>query len=176
MWQGAWAWRGRPDETAPKSRDFQTRPPPIHARAMRTRTREVRGNAATRNSCAFANSELRRPLERPPPGASVEVQGIEPCLERPPGSAFADVAAIFQPLPGEHPARKAFADGSDSIQLTHLVRDHPELVEPLKKHGSPPTIACCGGRAGTSGHKGRGPNKVSSVQPETTCGPTVAKI
>lgn len=85
-------------------------------------------------------------------------------LSTPRDSTFATFVSTFNP--------RSF----HSIQLTHLVRDHPELVEPLKKHGSPPTIACCGGRAGTSGHKGRGPNKVSSVQPETTCGPTVAKI
>lgn len=44
----------------------------------------------------------------------------------------AEVSALLDQLPTEHPARQAFAAGADAIRLTHLVLDHPQLIEPLK--------------------------------------------
>jgi hypothetical protein len=41
----------------------------------------------------------------------------------------ADVAAILAALPDQHPARVAYADGADTIRLTHLVPG--ELVDSL---------------------------------------------
>ena len=40
-----------------------------------------------------------------------------------------DVAAVLATLPDDHPARAAYAEGADTIRLTHLVS--AELVEPL---------------------------------------------
>ena len=40
-----------------------------------------------------------------------------------------DVAAILAALPEDHPARAAYAEGEDTIKLTHLVP--AELVKPL---------------------------------------------
>ncbi len=45
----------------------------------------------------------------------------------------AEVAALLAVLPPEHPAREACARGTDTIALTHLVADRPELVEALKQ-------------------------------------------
>lgn len=42
------------------------------------------------------------------------------------------VAALLSALPREHAARSAFAAGLDTIRLTHLVADRPDLVEALK--------------------------------------------
>ena len=41
-----------------------------------------------------------------------------------------DVAAILAALPEDHPARAAYAEGADTIRLTHLVPS--ELVGALK--------------------------------------------
>ncbi len=45
----------------------------------------------------------------------------------------ADVATILGVLPDEHPARVAYACGTGTLELTHLVADRPELVEELKE-------------------------------------------
>lgn len=45
----------------------------------------------------------------------------------------AALAAALETLPADHPARAAYADGADTISLTHLVADRPELVEALKE-------------------------------------------
>src|SRR5689334_18361328 len=45
----------------------------------------------------------------------------------------ADVAAALSELPDDHPARAAYCEGhnSDSISLTHLVGDRPDVVARL---------------------------------------------
>ena len=45
----------------------------------------------------------------------------------------AAVAALLDALPPEHAARGAFDGVLDTIALTHLVADRPELVERLKE-------------------------------------------
>jgi hypothetical protein len=40
-------------------------------------------------------------------------------------------AAILAELPTDHPARIAFAEGKDTIALTHLVSDRKDLVKHL---------------------------------------------
>jgi hypothetical protein len=45
----------------------------------------------------------------------------------------AAITAALEQLPADHPALKAFADGADTIALTHLVAGRPELVEALKE-------------------------------------------
>ena len=42
-----------------------------------------------------------------------------------------DVAAALAPLPAGHAARLAYAEGLGTIALTHLVREHPVIVEAL---------------------------------------------
>jgi hypothetical protein len=42
-----------------------------------------------------------------------------------------DPAAALQNLPTDHPARLAYSGGLDTIALTHLVREHHEIVEAL---------------------------------------------
>ena len=44
----------------------------------------------------------------------------------------AAITAALKALPADHPARQAYAEGADTIRLTHLVADDPELVEALK--------------------------------------------
>jgi len=43
-----------------------------------------------------------------------------------------DVRSILAALPEDHPARVAYSGGADTIRLSHLVADRPELVEGLK--------------------------------------------
>lgn len=43
----------------------------------------------------------------------------------------AAVAAALERLPPDHRARAAYAEGLDTIALTHLVADRPELVVAL---------------------------------------------
>jgi hypothetical protein len=45
----------------------------------------------------------------------------------------AAITAALESLPAEHQARTAFAEGADTIALTHLVADRPDLVEALKQ-------------------------------------------
>lgn len=45
----------------------------------------------------------------------------------------AAVTAALELLPADHPARVAYQDHADTIALTHLVADRPELVEALKE-------------------------------------------
>ena len=45
----------------------------------------------------------------------------------------AAVTAALEQLPADHPARVAYQDHADTITLTHLVADRPELVEALKE-------------------------------------------
>ena len=42
----------------------------------------------------------------------------------------ADIREALASLPDQHPARAAYADGADTIKLTHLVP--AEFIEPLK--------------------------------------------
>jgi hypothetical protein len=55
--------------------------------------------------------------------------------EKPPDmrdpNEHADVWAALQDLPPDHPARGAYSEGVDTITLTHLVRERPEIVEAL---------------------------------------------
>jgi hypothetical protein len=55
--------------------------------------------------------------------------------EKPPdmrdSDEHADVSAALQGLPPDHPARRAYSKGVDTITLTHLVRERPEIVEAL---------------------------------------------
>lgn len=44
----------------------------------------------------------------------------------------AAILAALADLPPEHPARVAYADGVDTIALTHLVADRPATLEALK--------------------------------------------
>jgi hypothetical protein len=44
----------------------------------------------------------------------------------------AAITAALEQLPADHLAYKAFAEGADTIALTHLVADRPELIEALK--------------------------------------------
>lgn len=44
----------------------------------------------------------------------------------------AAIAAALEKLPLAHAARLAHAEGADTIHLTHLVAEGPELVEALK--------------------------------------------
>jgi len=44
----------------------------------------------------------------------------------------ADVSALLGVLP-VHPAREAYARGTGTLELTHLVADRPELIEELKE-------------------------------------------
>jgi hypothetical protein len=60
----------------------------------------------------------------------------------------AEVAAALSELPEDHPARVAYLDYVDTIALTHLVADRPELVEALKKA----YIASCGRLLRSGGH------------------------
>lgn len=43
----------------------------------------------------------------------------------------AAVAAALQALPADHAARRAFAEGVDTIALTHLVPGYPEVRDAL---------------------------------------------
>lgn len=43
----------------------------------------------------------------------------------------AAVQGLLAALPGDHPVRVAYAHGSGTIALTHLVADHPELASAL---------------------------------------------
>lgn len=43
----------------------------------------------------------------------------------------ATVARILAVLPDDHPARQALRAGADTVALTHLVADRPELVAAL---------------------------------------------
>ncbi len=45
----------------------------------------------------------------------------------------AEVAAVLSQLSYDHPARRAYlaAEASDSIALSHLIRDRPDLVKQL---------------------------------------------
>jgi hypothetical protein len=45
----------------------------------------------------------------------------------------AAITAALEQLPADHPARVAYLDHADTIALTHLVADRPELVEALKE-------------------------------------------
>lgn len=45
----------------------------------------------------------------------------------------AEITALLASLSEDHPARVAYADGADTITMTHLVADRPELVDGLKK-------------------------------------------
>ncbi len=45
----------------------------------------------------------------------------------------AAVTAALEQLPADHPARVAYLDHADTIALTHLVADRPELVDALKE-------------------------------------------
>ncbi|HVB48966.1 MAG TPA: hypothetical protein VNF69_11305 [Burkholderiales bacterium] len=45
----------------------------------------------------------------------------------------AEVAALLAVLTSGHPAREACARGADTIALTHLLADRPDLVEALKQ-------------------------------------------
>lgn len=45
----------------------------------------------------------------------------------------ADVAAVLEELPADHPGRDAYAGSAGTLGLTHLVADRPELVERLKE-------------------------------------------
>lgn len=45
----------------------------------------------------------------------------------------AEIAALLEQLPAEHPAREAYGRGVTTIELTHLVADRVELVDGLKK-------------------------------------------
>jgi hypothetical protein len=40
----------------------------------------------------------------------------------------AAITAVLEQLPADHPARLACLDHTDTIALTHLVADRPELV------------------------------------------------
>jgi hypothetical protein len=44
---------------------------------------------------------------------------------------YAAVAAAVELLPTDHPARKAFAEGVDTIALTHLCSGYPDVIEAL---------------------------------------------
>jgi hypothetical protein len=70
----------------------------------------------------------------------------------------AEVAAVLSELPEDHPARIAHYSGareaSDSIQLTHLVKERPDLVQRLTKgylaHGMRINLGTqCSARLGT---------------------------
>jgi hypothetical protein len=43
------------------------------------------------------------------------------------------ITAALEQLPADHPARVAYLEHADTIALTHLVADRPELVEALKE-------------------------------------------
>jgi hypothetical protein len=43
----------------------------------------------------------------------------------------ADVWAALKGLPPDHPARRAYSEGADTITLTHLVRERRDIVEAL---------------------------------------------
>ncbi|TMC55026.1 MAG: hypothetical protein E6J20_01255 [Chloroflexi bacterium] len=60
----------------------------------------------------------------------------------------AAISAALEQLPTDHPARKVFAEGVDTIALTHLVADRPELVEALKEA----YLAGCGRLLRSSAH------------------------
>jgi hypothetical protein len=45
----------------------------------------------------------------------------------------AAVTAALEQLPADHPARVAYLDRADTIALTHLVADRPDLVDALKE-------------------------------------------
>jgi hypothetical protein len=45
----------------------------------------------------------------------------------------AALAVILAELPADHPARIAYLDHADTIALTHLVADRPQLVEAIKE-------------------------------------------
>jgi hypothetical protein len=45
----------------------------------------------------------------------------------------AAICAALEQLPADHPVRVAYLDRVDTIALTHLVADRPELVEALKE-------------------------------------------
>lgn len=40
---------------------------------------------------------------------------------------------ILGVLPEQHAAREAYAEHVGTLELTHLVADRPELIEPLKE-------------------------------------------
>ena len=58
-----------------------------------------------------------------------------PIDQRPPDMPDAEeyrvVASTLEALPAEHQARKGFAEGASTIELTHLDADRPDLVEAL---------------------------------------------
>lgn len=43
----------------------------------------------------------------------------------------AAIAVALEGLPPQHAARRAYSQGADTITLTHLVADRPELVNAL---------------------------------------------
>jgi hypothetical protein len=43
------------------------------------------------------------------------------------------VATALETLPVDHAARRAYAEGADTIQLSHLVADRPDIVDELKE-------------------------------------------
>ncbi len=45
----------------------------------------------------------------------------------------AAIVAILAELPEDHPAQIAYSDHDDTIRLTHLVADRPELSAALKE-------------------------------------------
>jgi len=45
----------------------------------------------------------------------------------------AAITAALEQLLADHPARLAYLDHADTIALTHLVADRPDLVEALKQ-------------------------------------------
>lgn len=45
----------------------------------------------------------------------------------------AEVSALLGTLPSDHPTREAYARGADTIALTHLAADRPEVSEALKE-------------------------------------------
>ena len=42
-----------------------------------------------------------------------------------------EVSSLLEGLPPDHPARQALSAGADGVKLTHVVGDHPELIESL---------------------------------------------
>jgi len=46
--------------------------------------------------------------------------------------AHADVAAVFEELRADHPAREAYTAGAGTLELAHLIADRAEWIERLK--------------------------------------------
>jgi hypothetical protein len=92
----------------------------------------------SRERCSIiAGSSIRSVI-----GAQTCATGRPPsieCLKHAPRARYARprehavISAALEQLPAVHLARLAYLDHTDTIALTHLVADRPELVEALKE-------------------------------------------